>query len=215
MAIPITATSPTFHVYRDNVSPLWGEKPILDHWVNAIPACYTQYLSLTKSITFFSSTAGGRLTIPTVLGVVIEEVRAIFAPQTFSDPISSFAARGYWKFVRKCPRRMKMLITWLCVSQSDQIKNLKHKRWKFRKKICNESLLKCKFMAKIPNFDTFWTVFPHFFPLNVKFGTGEMTCGAKNPFFGRLMKRNTGMAALRAGLSVIMLEFNYWVGNWE
>jgi len=29
----------------------------------------------------------------------------------FFDPISSFAARGYWKFVGKCPHRGKMLIT--------------------------------------------------------------------------------------------------------
>jgi len=29
------------------------------------------------------------------LGMVIETVRAIFAPSNFFDPISSFAARGY------------------------------------------------------------------------------------------------------------------------
>jgi len=27
-----------FHVYRGNVSPLRGEKPILDYWVKTIPA---------------------------------------------------------------------------------------------------------------------------------------------------------------------------------
>ena len=43
----------------------------------------------------FSSTAGARPTIPTILGMVIEEVRPIFAPLTFFDPFSSFAARGY------------------------------------------------------------------------------------------------------------------------
>jgi len=31
----------------------------------------------------FSSTTGARLTSPTILGMVIEEVRAIFAPLTF------------------------------------------------------------------------------------------------------------------------------------
>jgi len=43
----------------------------------------------------FSSPAGGRPTIPTIVGMVIEEVRAIFAAPNFFDPISSFAARGY------------------------------------------------------------------------------------------------------------------------
>ena len=45
----------------------------------------------------FSSTAGGRSAIPTILGMVIEEVRPVFAPLslTFFDPISSFAARGF------------------------------------------------------------------------------------------------------------------------
>jgi len=44
----------------------------------------------------FSSTAGARrLTIPTILGMVIEEVRTIFVPLTSFDPISSFSARGY------------------------------------------------------------------------------------------------------------------------
>ena len=43
----------------------------------------------------FSSTAGARPMISTILGVVIEEVRTIFAPRNFFDPISSFAAGGY------------------------------------------------------------------------------------------------------------------------
>ena len=38
----------------------------------------------------FSSTGGARPTISTILGTVIEEVRTIFAPQLFFDPISSF-----------------------------------------------------------------------------------------------------------------------------
>ena len=42
----------------------------------------------------FSCTSGERPTIPTILGMVIEEVRTIFAPLpvTFFDPVSSFAA---------------------------------------------------------------------------------------------------------------------------
>ena len=43
----------------------------------------------------FSSTASARLTIPTILGMMIEDVRPIFAPPNFFDPFSIFAARGY------------------------------------------------------------------------------------------------------------------------
>ena len=43
----------------------------------------------------FSSSTGARPTIPTILGMVIEEVRPIFAPPNFFDTISSFSARGY------------------------------------------------------------------------------------------------------------------------
>jgi len=43
----------------------------------------------------FSSIAGVRHTIATILGTVIEEVSAIFAPPNFSDLISSFATRSY------------------------------------------------------------------------------------------------------------------------
>ena len=30
-----------------------------------------------------------------MLGMLIEEIRPVFAPPNFFDPISSFAARGY------------------------------------------------------------------------------------------------------------------------
>jgi len=43
----------------------------------------------------FSSTAGARPTIPTMLGMVIEEDRTIFAPLTFFDPNNSFATSDY------------------------------------------------------------------------------------------------------------------------
>ena len=56
----------------------------------------------TKKNHTFSSTAGARHTIPTILCMVIEEVCPIFAPPNFFEPISCFAVRGYWKFVRKC-----------------------------------------------------------------------------------------------------------------
>ena len=64
----------------------------------------------------FSSTASARPTIPTILGMVIEEVCPIFAPPpTFFDPISSFAAMGLLKICGKMPHRGKMLITWVFV----------------------------------------------------------------------------------------------------
>jgi len=46
-----------------------------------------------------------------MLGTVIEEVRPIFAPPNFFDPISNFAAMGYCKFVGKCLHCGKILIT--------------------------------------------------------------------------------------------------------
>jgi len=42
----------------------------------------------------FWSTAGARPTIPTIVGMVIEEVRTIFEPPKFFDPTSNFTARG-------------------------------------------------------------------------------------------------------------------------
>ena len=42
----------------------------------------------------FSFTAGAQPAIPTILGMVIEEVRTIFAPRNFFDLISNFAAKG-------------------------------------------------------------------------------------------------------------------------
>jgi len=36
-----------------------------------------------------------------------------FCTPNFFAPISSLAARGYLKFVGKCPHHMKILITWL------------------------------------------------------------------------------------------------------
>jgi len=62
----------------------------------------------TNNITF-SSTAGARLRIPTILRMVIEEVRPIFAPHNIFDAISSFAARGHWKLVGKAPTARKCL----------------------------------------------------------------------------------------------------------
>jgi len=73
-------------------------------------------------------------------------------------------------------------------------------------------------MAKIRNFDSFGAAFPHFCPdkreiwhlgpllvPNFTFiGETCRLCGAKKPIFGLLSKNKTGMAALRAGLPVII-----------
>jgi len=96
------------HVYRGNVSPLRGEKPIFEPLSKNNTGMAALRVGLpvkTEKHHTFSSTAGARPTIPTILGMVIEEVRAIFAPLNFIDPISSFAGTGYWKFVGKCPDR--------------------------------------------------------------------------------------------------------------
>jgi len=70
-----------FHVHRGNVSPLRGEKPIFGPLSknNAGMAALRAGLPIKKHHTF-SSTAGARPRIPTILGMVIEEVRPIFAP---------------------------------------------------------------------------------------------------------------------------------------
>ena len=64
----------------------------------------------------FSSTAGTRPTIPTILGMVIEEVRPIFAPPiTFLIRSVVSPLGAIEKFVGKCPHRGKMRITWVFV----------------------------------------------------------------------------------------------------
>ena len=85
-------TRAKFHVYSGNVSPLWGGKPIFGPLSknNTGMAALRAGLPVKKERKkhTFSSTAGARPTIPTILGMIIEEVRPIFAPLTFFDPIS-------------------------------------------------------------------------------------------------------------------------------
>ena len=87
----------------------------------------------------------------------------------------------------------------------------------FVKNSANESPLRGKFMAKIRNVE-FWGLYSHISaPINVKFGTGVLPRAkfhgylgsvwplrGEKPIFGPLSKNNTGMAALRAGLPVII-----------
>jgi len=136
----------------------------------------------------FSSTAGARPTIPTIFGMMTEEV--IFAPPNFFAPISSFAARGYWKFVGKCPHHRKMLITSLFLPR-DQTKNLK---------IVQTSRPWGKNLwTKFKNFRQFWGLYSYTSaPINVKFGNPvpKFTfigatchpCRAKNPFSDHWVK---------------------------
>jgi len=76
-------------------------------------------------------------------------------------------------------------------------------------------------MPKILNFDRFWAVFPHLCPNKLDIWDEERTMGPLPPakfyiyrgnvsplwgrknIFGLLSRRNTGMAALHAGLPVI------------
>ena len=77
------------------MSPLQSEKPIFEPLSknNTGMAALRAGLTVKKHHTF-SSTAGARPTIITILGMVIE-VRRIFASRlTFLDLISSFAVRG-------------------------------------------------------------------------------------------------------------------------
>ena len=91
-------------------------------------------------------------------------------PLTFFDPMSSFAARDYWKFEGKCPNRGKMLITWLFVPRKQP--NLKLK-------IHLETRTKSENFVKIGQTNDHWganlwpkfeiltvlgAVFPHFCP---------------------------------------------------
>ena len=84
-------------------------------------------------------------------------------------------------------------------------------------------------MAKIRNFDSFGgpTFLPHSHisaTINVKFGTGSgplfhvyrgngSPLRGETPIFGPLSKNNTSMAALRAGLPVIIIIIHKGINN--
>jgi len=78
-------------------------------WVKTIPAWlrFAQACD-NKKHHIFSSAAAARYKIPTTLGMVIKEVRAIFCTPNFFDPINSFAARprknAYNLIVWKLPK---------------------------------------------------------------------------------------------------------------
>jgi len=69
----------------------------------------------TKKHHTFSSTAGARSTITIMLGMVMEEVRPIFAPPERFLIRSIVSLLGATEFVGNCPHRGKILITWLFV----------------------------------------------------------------------------------------------------
>ena len=75
----------------------------------------------------FWSTAGARPTIPTLLllGMVIEEVRPMFASPNFFDPILSFAARAIENLRENAPTVGKCLYLGCLSPESDKTKNLK------------------------------------------------------------------------------------------
>jgi len=73
----------------------------------------------------FWATAGGRPTIHTILGIVIKEVRPIYAPPNFFDPILSFAARAIENLRENAPTVGKCLYLGCLSPESDKTKNLK------------------------------------------------------------------------------------------
>jgi len=150
----------------------------------------------------FSSTAGARLTIPTILRMVIEEDRTIFAPPlTFFDPSNSFATRGYWNFKGKCPHRGKMLITWLFVPR-------KWPNWKL--KSCLWTRIKSENFVKIVQTSDLWggnlwpkfeiltllgAVFPHFCPNKREIWYGGADLWSASPCqISRLSKQRVATA---------------------
>ena len=78
----VSATRAKFHVYRVNVLPLRGEKPIFGPLSknNTGMAALRAGMPVMEKHHTFSSTAGTRPTITAILGMVIEELRTIFAP---------------------------------------------------------------------------------------------------------------------------------------
>ena len=72
----------------------------------------------------FSSTAGARPMIPTILGIVIEEVRPVFAPTlTFFDPISSFATgRAIENLRENAPLRENAYNLVVCLQKATKLK---------------------------------------------------------------------------------------------
>ena len=72
-----------FHVYRGNMSPLRGEKRIFGPLSKNNTGMAALSAGLPVIISHFSVLVGARPTIPTILGMVIEEVRTIFAPPNF------------------------------------------------------------------------------------------------------------------------------------
>jgi len=72
-----------FHVYRGNALLLQGEKSIFGPLSKNNTGVAALRAGMPVKNHTFSSTAGARPTIPTILGMVIEEFRPFFAPLTF------------------------------------------------------------------------------------------------------------------------------------
>jgi len=113
------------HVYWSNVSPLRGEKPIFGPLSRPDTAyCGQPVGNKEKTSHLYLSITVVRRTIPTPHRTWHDDrggASHFCTPLTFSDPISSFAARCYWKFADKCHHRRKTLITGLPIPESDQI----------------------------------------------------------------------------------------------
>jgi len=104
------------------VSPLGAKNPFFDHWTTEQKK--RRPAGKKTSHTFVYSQCATYDPHQTRLGTLIGQCHFCI-PLNSLDLINSFAIRGYWKFVGKCPHQRKMLITWLSVPKSNQIKNIK------------------------------------------------------------------------------------------
>jgi len=91
----------TWRLSGQRVAPA-GEKPILDHWVKTVPAGNKKKLFRLQPARDPRSppyTSHGDRGGP-----------SHFCTPNYFNPISSFAARGYWKFVGTCPTAGESLL---------------------------------------------------------------------------------------------------------
>jgi len=108
-----------FHVYRGNVSPLWGKKNIFGPLSKNNTGMAALRAGLPdkqkKSSHFFVYSRRGTHDYHHTWHGDRGGPSHFCIPITFLIRSVVFADRGYWKFVRKCHQRGKMLITWVFV----------------------------------------------------------------------------------------------------
>ena len=96
-----------YHNCFENYCTLLHSVSVITNFV--IPKRDKKQAKKTNKKITFSSTAGAEPTIPTILGMVIVEVRSVFAPPNFFDPISNLAARAIENLRENAPTAGKCL----------------------------------------------------------------------------------------------------------